>query len=41
VGGKLRVNFVMLNSYFDDKDFEEPIKKYMKNYVAETKFNTS
>jgi hypothetical protein len=31
----------MLNSYFDDKDFEKPIKKYMKNFVAETAFNTS
>jgi len=31
----------MLNSYFEDKDFEKPIKEYMKNYVAETSFNTS
>lgn len=31
----------MLNSYFDDKDFDQPIKKYMKNYVAESKYNSS
>jgi hypothetical protein len=31
----------MLNSYFDDKDFDKPIKNYMKNYWAETKFDTS
>ena len=30
----------MLNSYFDDKDFDETIKNYMKNFVVETKFDS-
>ena len=32
---------LILNSYFEDKDFKEPIKEYMKNFVAETAFNKS
>jgi hypothetical protein len=31
----------MQNSFFDDKDFDVPIKNYMENYWAETKYNTS
>jgi hypothetical protein len=41
VGGKLRVELLMLNSYFEDKDFQKPIKEYMKNYIVETAFNAS
>jgi hypothetical protein len=32
VGGNLKLQLVIMNSYFKDDDFKDPIKKYLKTY---------
>jgi hypothetical protein len=32
VGGNLKLQLVIMNSYFKDDDFKDPIKKYLRNY---------
>jgi hypothetical protein len=32
VGGNLKLQLVIMNSYFKDDDFNDPIKKYLRNY---------